>query len=314
MDRLTHTGVLARLEEQTAGQVTWRDLTALPCSHPHCCSVGYLLRDDSGSWQSLVGLIGHDRLKQWLDLEPDVLANRIADDAIPDQLRAVVKGSLLDLLSEQSSLSHPSMATIWSDICSSCDLGIGTLATLAAAKLPGGAPATAPAPRRTRAPGDREAVHGHEHDDRGAAHPVLRARRHDQRRGRPPVRAVLRRPGLGAAVAQPDLHLGRPPAGGEMSTDPRQVQPPRVETGPDGPEPAYDPLKLCVFATVALLGWLLGPVALLVFASVAIVGYAQARRGGLLRSRCKLGDTRLVLAYLVVLAAAALVGIYLWIV
>ena len=113
MDRLTHTGVLARLEEQTAGQVTWRDLTALPCSHPHCCSVGYLLRDDSGAWRSLVALIGHERLKQWLDLEPDVLANRIADDAIPDQLRAVVKGSLLDLLSEQSSLSHPSMASIW---------------------------------------------------------------------------------------------------------------------------------------------------------------------------------------------------------
>ena len=137
MDRLTHTGVLARLEEQTAGQVTWRDLTALPCSHPHCCSVGYLLRDDSGTWSSLVSLIGHERLKQWLDLEPDVLANRIADDAIPDQLRAVVKGSLLDLLSEQSSLSHPSMATIWRDICTSCDLGIGTLATLAASKLPG---------------------------------------------------------------------------------------------------------------------------------------------------------------------------------
>ena len=52
-----------------------------------------------------------------------MLANRIADDSIPDQLRAVVKGSLLDLLSEQSSLSHPSMATIWSDICTNCDLG-----------------------------------------------------------------------------------------------------------------------------------------------------------------------------------------------
>ena len=75
--------MLARLEEQTAGEVTWRDLTALPCSHPHCCSVGYLLRDDSGTWQSLTTLIGHDRLKQWLDLEPDLLANRIADDAIP---------------------------------------------------------------------------------------------------------------------------------------------------------------------------------------------------------------------------------------
>jgi len=52
LERLTHTGVLARLDEQTAGQVTWRDLTALPCSHPHCCSVGYLLRDDSGSSSS----------------------------------------------------------------------------------------------------------------------------------------------------------------------------------------------------------------------------------------------------------------------
>lgn len=137
MDRLTHTGVLARLEEQTAGVVTWRDLTALPCSHPHCCSVGYLLRDDSGSWRSLTALIGHDRLKQWLDLEPDTLANRIADDSIPVSLRAVVKDSLLDLLSEQSSLSHPSMTSIWRDICQNCDLGIGTLSALVASKLPG---------------------------------------------------------------------------------------------------------------------------------------------------------------------------------
>ncbi len=44
--------------------MTWRDLTALPCSHPHCCSVGYLLRDDSGQWRSLAALIGHDRLKR----------------------------------------------------------------------------------------------------------------------------------------------------------------------------------------------------------------------------------------------------------
>nr|WP_182114272.1 radical SAM protein [Actinotalea sp. JY-7876] len=137
MDRLTHTGVLARLGPQTDGVVTWRDMTALPCSHPHCCSVGYLLRDDAGTWRSLVALIGPQRLKEWLDLEPDVLANRIADDAIPAQLRAAVKGSLLDLLSEQSSLSHPSMATIWRDICTACDLGISTLATLAASRLPG---------------------------------------------------------------------------------------------------------------------------------------------------------------------------------
>ncbi len=136
-DRLTHTGVLARLEPQTEGQVTWRDLTALPCSHPHCCSVGYLLQDDAGEWKSLTALIGHERLKQFLDLEPDLLANRIADSNVNRAIREVVKNSLLDLLSEQSSLSHPSMSSIWTDICQNCDLGIGTLATLAASGLPG---------------------------------------------------------------------------------------------------------------------------------------------------------------------------------
>ncbi len=137
LDRLTHTGVLARLEGQTGGLVTWRDLTALPCSHPHCCSVGYLLRDDGGTWRSLTSLVGHDRLKELLELQPDVVANRIADDALPVAMRAVVKDSLLGLLSEQSSLSHPDIGQLWKDVCESCDLGIGTLRTLAAGALPG---------------------------------------------------------------------------------------------------------------------------------------------------------------------------------
>ncbi|MCW2846724.1 MAG: hypothetical protein JWR90_698 [Marmoricola sp.] len=96
-------------------------------------------------------------------------------------------------------------------------------------------------------------------------------------------------------------------------SDPRQVRPPHLDrpVEPAGPgEPPFDPLKLCVFATVALLGWLLGPWALLGFALLAVAGYARARRQGLLRSKCKLGDIRLVLLYLVVLAAAAVAGIY----
>ena len=137
LDRLTHTGVLARLEAQTGGVVTWRDLTALPCSHPHCASVGYLLRGDSGAWTSLTRAVGHDRLLQWLDLSPDVLANRIADQAVPSQLRAAVKESVLGLLSEQSSLSHPQVGDLWRGICEACDLGVGSLATLAASGLPG---------------------------------------------------------------------------------------------------------------------------------------------------------------------------------
>lgn len=133
MDRLTHTGVLRRLGPQTDGLVTWRDLTALPCSHPHCCSVGYLLRDDAGAWRSLVSLIGHERLKQQLGL----VSNRIADSALPAELRMAVRESLLGLLSEQSSLSHPEIGRVWRNICENCDLGMSTLLTLASSALPG---------------------------------------------------------------------------------------------------------------------------------------------------------------------------------
>ncbi|QIK64709.1 hypothetical protein G7068_05155 [Leucobacter viscericola] len=79
------------------------------------------------------------------------------------------------------------------------------------------------------------------------------------------------------------------------------------------PAPPFDPLRLCVHATVALITCVLGPVALLGFAIIAIAGYTRARRGGLMRSKCKLGDTRLVLAYLSVLAVGAAVAIPFWI-
>jgi len=136
-DRLTHGGVLKRLEPQTSGEITWRDLTALPCSHPHCCSVGYFLLDDAEQWKSLTSIMGHDRLKDFLDLNPDLIANRIADSEVNTRMKEAVKHSLLDLFSEQSSLSHPSMSDIWRDICTTCDLGIGTLTKLATSALPG---------------------------------------------------------------------------------------------------------------------------------------------------------------------------------
>lgn len=81
-----------------------------------------------------------------------------------------------------------------------------------------------------------------------------------------------------------------------------------IPTTPNAAGPA-DPLRLCVYATIAALSWLLGPFSLLAFAVLALVGYARARRSGLSRSKCLLGDTRLVLAYLALLAAGAGVGI-----
>lgn len=74
--------------------------------------------------------------------------------------------------------------------------------------------------------------------------------------------------------------------------------------------PPFDPLRLCIFATIALLGWVAGPVALAAFAAVGFAGYWIARRRGLTKSKCFLRDTRLILAYFGVLLAAGLWGIY----
>ena len=77
---------------------------------------------------------------------------------------------------------------------------------------------------------------------------------------------------------------------------------------PRGPA-QYDPLRLCVYTTIALLAWVLGPVVVLVFAALGFVGYLRARRAGLTRSKCVLRDTRLVLGYLALVAVAALAGL-----
>lgn len=74
----------------------------------------------------------------------------------------------------------------------------------------------------------------------------------------------------------------------------------------------YDPIRLCVYATIALLAWLLGPVAVLGFAALGFAGYWRARRAGLTRSKCVLRDTRLVLGYLALVGLAGVVGIVWW--
>lgn len=95
--------------------------------------------------------------------------------------------------------------------------------------------------------------------------------------------------------------------------DPRDravdLTPTEADATPPASQAAYDPLRLCIFATVALLAWLAGPWALAFFAGLGFVGYWRARRAGLLRSRCLLGDTRLVLLYLGILAAVAVAAI-----
>lgn len=72
--------------------------------------------------------------------------------------------------------------------------------------------------------------------------------------------------------------------------------------------PARDPLRLCIFTTIALLAWVLTPpLVVTFFAGLGIWAYTKAYRGGLKTSKCILKDTRLVLAYL---GAAFLAGAF----
>jgi uncharacterized radical SAM superfamily Fe-S cluster-containing enzyme len=124
MRRVTTTGVLRRIEEQTGGDVVARDLIALPCSHPDCCSIGYFIGDGSGKFQSLVRLLGHDALRGSLG----VVANSIAfPDALPQ-----VKAALTGVMSETMTLSRPELIQNLERLCKACDLGgIGSLVSMA---------------------------------------------------------------------------------------------------------------------------------------------------------------------------------------
>lgn len=118
-------------------------------------------------------------------------------------------------------------------------------------------------------------------------------------------------------AAEPGDRAGGPPAsrveGSDAPTDRALDLTPTTASASVSPHhgaPSHDPLRLCIFATVALIAWIGGPFALAFFAGLGLVGYAKARRGGLLRSACLLGDTRVVLAYLGVLLLVAGGGIY----
>ena len=80
---------------------------------------------------------------------------------------------------------------------------------------------------------------------------------------------------------------------------------------PEGPatHQAFDPLRLCIYTTVALLAWAFGPFAVLIFAGVGLAGYWRAHQAGLTRTKCYLRDVRLVLLYLGLASSGALIAI-----
>lgn len=76
--------------------------------------------------------------------------------------------------------------------------------------------------------------------------------------------------------------------------------------------PVFDPIRYCVFTTVALIAWLVSaPAAVALMSGLGIWAYATAYRKGLRRSTCVLGDVRLVVAYLAVAFLAAITALVL---
>jgi uncharacterized radical SAM superfamily Fe-S cluster-containing enzyme len=127
LDRVTTTGVLRRLHEQSRHGIGARDLIALPCSHPDCCSIGYFLKGGDGRFTGLASLLGEATLQANLS----VVGNSIAFTDSLSEIRRALTG----VMSESMTMSRPELVTALRTLCDACDFGgIGSLLKLAFSK------------------------------------------------------------------------------------------------------------------------------------------------------------------------------------
>ncbi|MBI2301463.1 MAG: radical SAM protein [Armatimonadetes bacterium] len=121
-DRVTPTGVLCRLGGLTGGRLAAHDFIPLPCSHPDCCDLAYLIRGADEQWVSLISLMGRERMRDWLPL----IGNTITfQDLSPPVMEMLRNGSLDRLLSEQTA-GTPQVGRDLQRVCR-CVAGVGRL-------------------------------------------------------------------------------------------------------------------------------------------------------------------------------------------
>jgi hypothetical protein len=61
----------------------------------------------------------------------------------------------------------------------------------------------------------------------------------------------------------------------------------------------YDPIRFCIFTTIALIAWAFGPpFAVTMMSGLGLWAYINAWRQGLRESKCFLRDPRLIMGYL----------------
>jgi uncharacterized radical SAM superfamily Fe-S cluster-containing enzyme len=127
LDRVTTTGVLQRLEVQSKHGVAAKDLIALPCSHPDCCSIGYFIKGKRERFLGLASILGETLLKENLS----AVGNSIAFTESLGEVRKALTG----VMSESMTLSRPELLDALKTLCATCDLGgIGGLLAAAFSK------------------------------------------------------------------------------------------------------------------------------------------------------------------------------------
>jgi uncharacterized radical SAM superfamily Fe-S cluster-containing enzyme len=116
MNRVTTTGVMQRLGQQTNGLVSPQDFIALPCSHPDCCSITYFVRGDEGQLNSVPKLLGLERLKANLGLAGNTIVFPGANEAL--------RAALVGMMSETTTVTRPELIDYVLNLCENCDLGL----------------------------------------------------------------------------------------------------------------------------------------------------------------------------------------------
>ena len=98
MDRLTIPGVIKAIDDQTNGMVAREDFIPLPCSHPLCVSLTYLLKMDDGSYLPFPRFVD---MKKNLDL-----FQQSATLEANDKTETALQGAINDLWSASGEIPN----------------------------------------------------------------------------------------------------------------------------------------------------------------------------------------------------------------
>ena len=89
MDRLTIPGVIQRAEQQTDGRVKASDFFPLPCSHPQCVSLTYLLRLGPGDAVPFARFVDFEKYSTLLRSSATLPASPEVEDALHEVIHDV---------------------------------------------------------------------------------------------------------------------------------------------------------------------------------------------------------------------------------